>query len=359
MELDRIVDNNPEKYERGSFGKVRTSFIPDPHKTFNRGYTELYLDGKRGRWAAMDAAKSMGEEIGKVTGISRDRSTLTVNFARKDITLNNGDGFSYVDKDGNVTGFRGDVCSGNSIKGKGAASISPGTVLFRNINSAFEKEIERQGCSREICVDITIDVSGSDGQWNILADATTEDGRSISRSWNVEGEAAKNFSRMEEMMRGQLGKTSGIFCFKVNDIRSEGELPFMPASALNSIRRELAQEMEAIPCKKKDILNRELSTGENSSSPQKDVNYKTNISNHLSYEVYKAAGTENLRMAYEISPVADAELMRSRYCIRFELGMCPVHHKVKDSGPLFLINNGRRLALHFDCRNCEMTVTLP
>ena len=359
MELDRIVDNNPEKYERGSFGKVRSSFIPDPYKTFNRGYTELYLDGKRGRWAAMDAAKSMGEEIGKVTGISRDRSTLTVSFAGKNITLNNGDGFSYVDKDGNVTGFRGDVCSGNSIKGKGAASINPGTVLFRNINSAFEKEIERQGCTREICVDVLIDVSRSDGKWNILADATTEDGRRVTRIWNIEGEAAQNFSRMEDMMRGQLGKTSGIFCFKVNEIRSEGELPFMQASALNAIRRELAQEMETLPCKKKDILNRELSTGVGSSSPQKDVNYKTNISNHLSSEVYKAAGTETIRMAYEISPVPDAELMRSRYCIRYELGMCPIHHTVKDSGPLFLINNGRRLALHFDCRNCEMTVTLP
>ena len=213
--------------------------------------------------------------------------------------------------------------------------------------------------SRGICVDVLIDVSRSDGKWNILADATTEDGRRITRIWNIEGEAAQNFSRMEDMMRGQLGKTSGIFCFKVNEIRSEGELPFMQASALNAIRRELAQEMETLPCKKKDILNRELSTGVGSSSPQKDVNYKTNISNHLSSEVYKAAGTETIRMAYEISPVPDAELMRSRYCIRYDLGMCPIHHTVTDSGPLFLINNGRRLALHFDCRNCEMTVTLP
>ena len=49
--------------------------------------------------------------------------------------------------------------------------------------------------------------------------------------------------------------------------------------------------------------------------------------------------------------------MRSRYCIRYELGMCPKHHGCKASGPLFLLNNGQRFALNFDCRNCEMTVT--
>ena len=49
--------------------------------------------------------------------------------------------------------------------------------------------------------------------------------------------------------------------------------------------------------------------------------------------------------------------MRSKYCIRYELGMCPVHQGAADSGPLFLLNNGRRLALGFDCKACEMTVS--
>lgn len=358
-ELDRIVQNNPDKYERGSFGTVRSGFSPDPDKTFNRGYTELFLDGKRGRWAAMDAAKSMGEEIGTITGISKDRTTITVRLARKDIILNNGDGFSFIGKDGIVTGFRGDVCNGNSIRCKAIPSLQVGQALFRNINQAFEKELERQSCTREIRVDVNIHISGSEALWTIRAMAETEDGRKISRTWNTEGEQARNAIRMEEMVRGQLGKTSGIFCFTVADIYTEEGLPFMTASFLNSIRRELAQDLENIPCNRKDILHRELSSGECSVIPQKDVTYKTNISNSLSLSLYKRAGALSVQNAYELSPVRDAELMRSRYCIRYELGICPVHHKVKDKGPLFLLNNGRRLALHFDCRNCEMTVTLP
>ena len=46
--------------------------------------------------------------------------------------------------------------------------------------------------------------------------------------------------------------------------------------------------------------------------------------------------------------------MRTRNCISYELGMCPKYHGVKDSGPLFLLNNGQKFSLHFDCRDCEM-----
>ena len=54
--------------------------------------------------------------------------------------------------------------------------------------------------------------------------------------------------------------------------------------------------------------------------------------------------------------------MRSKYCIRHELGIC-----LKDSsasslrmtvaGPLYLVNNGKRYRLDFDCAACEMTVS--
>ena len=39
------------------------------------------------------------------------------------------------------------------------------------------------------------------------------------------------------------------------------------------------------------------------------------------------------------------------------MGPCPVHQGAKATGPLYLLNNGRRLALGFDCARCEMTVS--
>jgi putative protease len=49
--------------------------------------------------------------------------------------------------------------------------------------------------------------------------------------------------------------------------------------------------------------------------------------------------------------------MRTKYCIRYEIGICPKYQGGKASGQLYLLNNGQRFALHFDCKSCEMTVT--
>jgi len=356
-ELDRIAAAHPEKYVRSSFGKVTTGFTPDPYKTFNRGYTELFIDGRRGRWAAMDAAKSMGEEVGEISAISKDRAMLTVRLKNSSIVLNNGDGFSFIDRKGDITGFRGDVCNGNTIRCKPLQSISVGVRLFRNINFSFEKEMERQCSAREISVQTNLEFTCSGDSWTIKAEAHSEDGRNVSHIFQSDMDRADNPERMKDIICSQMGKTTGIFRFSVISITARCGLPFMKASVINSIRRELAGKLESIPCKKRDILCRKPVYRAEAELPEKDVTYKTNISNNLSKGTYIRSAAGSIEKAFELDHQKNAELMRSKYCIRYELGICPVHHHVKDSGPLFLLNNGRRLALHFDCRNCEMTVT--
>ena len=353
--LDETVNRNPDRFARASFGTVSCGFTPDPYKTFNRGYTELFIDGKRGRWAAMDAAKSMGEEIGTVRSSGRDG--IIVDLCRKDIVLNNGDGFSFVAKDGNVTGFRGDVCNGNSIRCRTVEGIFSGARLFRNINAAFEKELNRQPCIREIPTDVKLEFFVEDGTWIVKALAETADGRKTAVSLEAGDQTASNRDRMAEMFRTQIGKTAGHYHFTLTGLPAEGSLPFMSASSLNGIRRALAEKLDTIPCIKKEILRRDIEVLQWEKKLSKDLSYKYNVSNRLSGSVYRMAGAEVIEPAYELAHQAHAELMRTRYCIRFELGICPKHHKVKDSGPLFLLNNGQRFALHFDCRNCEMTVT--
>lgn len=158
------------------------------------------------------------------------------------------------------------------------------------------------------------------------------------------------------MLRKQIEKASGIYRFSVGSISCSKDLPFMSAAFLNGIRREIAEQLELIPCNKKDILLRECKISGRDKSAQKNVLYKSNVSNRIAEEVYLKCGAEQVEKAYELTHADGAELMRSRYCIRHELGKCPKHHGCKDSGPLFLLNNGQRFALHFDCRNCEMTV---
>ena len=354
LALDDLVSRRPSDFARGSFGTVSGGFIPDTSKTFNRGYTELFLDGKRGKWAAMDSAKSMGEEIGTVRSTGRDG--ITVDFCKGGIVLSNGDGFSFVARDGSVCGFRGDVCSGNLIRSNNLGGIFSGARLFRNISAAFEKEIDRQPCVREISAEVSIRFRLADRLWSIEAEAVTEDGRRATFIIEAGDQVASNRERMAEMFRSQIGKTAGHYRFTLVSIPADGDMPFLSAAALNGIRRSLAETLDQMPCNKKEILRREMYEIAGG-CPQKNLSYKYNVANRLSESVYRGAGASVIDQAYELGHQPSAELMRTRYCIRYELGICPRYHKAKDSGPLFLLNNGQRFALHFDCRNCEMTVT--
>ena len=279
--LDDLIGKMPERYERASFGKVTGGFVPDTAKTFNRGYTELYLDGKRGRWAAMDAAKSMGEEIGTIAALNRDRSVITIRPVINGIRLNNGDGFSFVAKDGSVAGFRGDICEGNTIRSKAVPEAFAGARLYRNINAAFEKELERQGCTRTISVDVSLNAFTDDGSWKLEIKAESEDGRQVSTVMEAGEQTANNTERMLEMLRGQMSKTTSGYSFGVSGISCSEGLPFMSASAINAIRRELAEKIDALPCGRKDLLIRTLKKPESGKKtvPHKQATYKNNILN--------------------------------------------------------------------------------
>ena len=387
LEIDRLVASD-ESFERGSWGRVTGGFTPDTSKTFNRGYTELFIDGKKGSWASMDAAKGMGEEIGEIISLDKSKSNIGIRLKKAGVVLNNGDGFSFVSRGGDVCGFRGDVCSGNTIRCKANPELFIGAKLFRNIDIAFEKEIERNPGTRELQVNVTFDCRETG---RILVSAQSEDGRCLYVSFDCGDQVAENRERMQGMFASQIGKSAGHYRFNLESLLCGEELPFVSASALNGIRRSLAEELDKQPCNKKDILHRR--PGRNplihkspdgvsyNHPPFNEVTYKQNVANKLSAHIYKEAGAniseltfENSQAhetakAYELTHRPDAELMRTKYCIRYELGICPIHQKslasslpkplrdIKASTPLFLLNNGRRLALHFDCRNCEMTLT--
>ena len=358
LELERIIELN-KSYERGSWGKVIGGFNPDTTKTFNRGYTELFIDGKKGPWASMDAAKGMGEEVGEIASLNKEKSVISVRLRKREIILNNGDGFSFVTRGGDVCGFRGDVCSGNSIKCKANPELFVGAKLFRNIDVAFEKEIERNPGTREIQVVVAIDCT-EHGKVNVTAQS--EDGRIVTTSIDCGDQIAENRERMEGMFASQIGKSAGHYRFAVNELLSDRNLPFVSASTLNGIRRALAEELDRQVCIKKDILHREPGRKrEDDRLSIKNVSYKQNISNALSEQIYKDAGIEVKERAFELTHRPGAELMRTRYCIKYELGLCPKqagNAGKSISRKLYLLNNGQKFALHFDCANCEMTLSL-
>ncbi len=323
--LNALVAQYPDKYARSSFGKVSGGFEPDTNKTFNRTYTELFLDGVRGSWSSMNAPKSMGEPIGKVTGIRRSKARglmdVEIKPLEKGLVLKNGDGFAFATKDG-VFGFRGDVCEGYNIRCKDIEGLREGYLLYRNINQAFEKQLETKICRREIPVSLSLKISGD---YTLELEAASADGRVCSCTFNADVETAENGGRSMAMLKDQLSKRSGIYSFTLDRTEVEtkgGNLPLLSASTINSIRRLIAEDLDAMP--------------------PKSVPLSQN-------------GRRNPDLSAESSkPYSREELMRSKYCLRHELGLCT--RKTKDNTALYISNNGRRFRLDFDCKSCEMVL---
>jgi putative protease len=161
---------------------------------------------------------------------------------------------------------------------------------------------------------------------------------------------------MEETVKAQLGKRSSVYAFGVHSLRCDGPMPFLGISALNQARRDIAAKLDEMPVRALPLNpGRESASGSPSA-----LDYTANAANRLSRELYARTGTIDLEPAYELTHRPGAELMRSRYCLRHELGMCPklsspACREISNSS-LYLHNNGRTLTLEFHCRECEMTV---
>ncbi|MBO4447601.1 MAG: U32 family peptidase [Bacteroidales bacterium] len=322
--LDCIVAKDTQQLQRASFGKTDSgSFRPDPLKTFNRGYTQLFLDGKRQRgWSSMDAPKHLGEPVGTVESIKRGPVSTRIKLKLiGGIVLHNGDGLGFISPKGGVDGFRADVCEGSSVLCRDAGTVREGMQVFRNIDSSFEKALEGANIRREIAVRLSVEVSRR-GKLEIVA--RSEDGREVRSTFHSDVDTAENRERQEALMRGQLSKRALHYKFELEEIQPAGcPLPLLSAATLNSMRRLVAEDLDSLPCHKRAMLTR--MPGVSPSCP---------------------------------APTGNLPLMRSKYCIRFELGLCPVHQKAaRDNSDLFLLNNGRKFTAHFDCAHCEMTIS--
>ena len=344
--LDALVRRFPEKYRRASFGTLRGGFQPDLKKTFNRDYTELFLDGKRGEWAAMDAPKSMGEYIGTVDRLRA--GAVTVRPENPGLTLHNGDGFAFVGRDGGIVGFRGDVCEGSTIRCKEVSGLKAGMRLYRNIDAEFERRLEADRPVREIGVTLQARLSAG----ALAVTAVSEDGRKASVEIPAPFDVARDADRMLETVRTQLAKRTGIYSFTVSGVEPAGPIPFMSASFLNGIRRDLAAALDAQPVR---MLPLRRGAARPDPAPEA-LTYQDNIANSVAREIYRERGSASIEEAFELTHREGVEYMRTKYCLRHELGLCPKQRPGTRPEPLFLLNHGRRLRLDFDCAACEMVV---
>ncbi len=320
--LDCFIENNSDSYCRASRGHVRGGFTPNLDKTFNRGYTSLFIDGKRGKWNSGNYAKGMGESLGTVretSGRGRNFSITIAGHTGKCPAISNGDGLCFVRRNGEVAGFRADRVEGGKVFCKEMEGLREGMEIWRNVDVRFEKELENKLPDRFI--DAALDICFTDAE--AVVALTLEDGQHLEETFDFrDASPAENQDRIRAMIAFQLGKTSGIFRFTVRNISSDVPLPLISASTLNSIRRHMAELAAGCP-------------------PQTD---KT----PACPAPVKAPS----------HPRREGELMRTKYCILAENDCCLRTEKGRSfaKNGLLLRNNGKLIPLKFDCKNCEMVL---
>ena len=330
--LNAFIRKHSDEYCRASRGRCEYAFTPNLSRTFNRGYTTYFVNGRQPDIASFDTPKAVGEFVGKVKEIRHDSFNVagTASFT-------NGDGLCFLNADRQFEGFRANRVVGNRIYPfKMPEGLRPGMALYRNNDQEFERILSKSSATRKI--PISIDLRAVDDGFELSANNTT-------LHIAAEHQLAQKSPR-ENLVR-QLSKLGDTIyeCTEVNV--PEDFNYFIPNSLLSDMRRRL---VEKLADSSREVKKAKVGVN----SGVKELSYQNNISNHQSAVFY---GTDQLS-AYELKG-GDGPIMQCRHCLRYSLGYC-----VKRGGkrptwrePLSLVlGDGRRFQLEFDCKHCQMNV---
>lgn len=346
QKLDSIFKYRKE-YVRASSGTVKTTFTPQLDKSFSRGFTDYFLRGRNPGIFSFSTPKSLGEEVGTVKEIRGNYFTVAGVKS-----FNNGDGLCYIDDNGRLQGFRVNRVENNKLFPQDMPRLKPKTRLYRNFDQKFEKLMQKKSAERKIAVDICL----AENNFGFTLSFTDEDDNSVSLTLERAKEPAR--TPQADNLRNQLSKL-GNTPFEAKDIKIDlSDNWFIPSSELSELRRNAVEkllEARRINYRREVFRLKESKT----KFPVSTLTYLGNVMNSSAAEFYKNHGVLKVMPALEKEQPKDAVLMFCKHCIRYSMGWCPVHHKVRSPfrEPYYLVSSdGRRFRLEFDCKQCQMKV---
>jgi len=351
QQLDALIAANPTRYRRASDGKVNYAFTPNLQKTFNRGFTHYFLDGRKPNISSFDTPKAIGESVGTVKEKRADSILVagTTAFA-------NGDGLCYFNASRELEGVRVNRVEGNRLfLLQQPENLHKGMTLYRNHDEAFSKVLRGQTATRkiEICMDFKKNDSGF--SLSITPNATRY--QSVTIALPMEHVAAQTPQR--DNIKRQLTKLGAtpFVCTQIT-IADDAAQCFIPSSQLAALRRDAVDALLSQPYL---VAPTQPLVQPQSPAPTTDLpfTYLLNAANERSRAFYRALGQQATAFETDGASVEKPLLMQCRYCLRYALGAClrdkKANHTLRD--PLYLrLNDGRRFLLKFDCKNCMMLV---
>ncbi|MCQ2350810.1 MAG: U32 family peptidase [Paludibacteraceae bacterium] len=350
--LNEVIAKHQD-WKRTSDGESKISFTPDIEKTFFRGGTTYFYNGRNSQISSIYTPKSQGEYIGIVKSVNGKKFTVDT-----EKELHNGDGLCFFDSKNQFYGsrintavkkvFQNGKLQETECETFEEIPLQAGYKIRRNFDIQFNSVLGKPTAKRKIDISMVFENSTL-----TISDGTN----SVSETIDTETvKAEKNQSDNIKSALSKLGDTPySAVSIKVNTER------FFPMSVISSVKRNATEKLTAIR-QKKALENREIFSVRhtNAKYPSETANYTENIANSLARKYYEEHGVKVTEDAFELNkPLQPVPIMYCKHCIRYTMGACKLHKdgQVKElQEPLHLIYKNYYLRLEFDCKNCMMKV---
>ena len=314
--LDEII-NRRSDLAQASRGHCQTAFEVNPEKSFNRGFTDFFINGRQKGIDSPFTPKSMGEYIGEVAWCNPLRMEIDT-----DKTLHNGDGLCFLNDENELVGLRADVVNGKTVSCNRPHGAHRGAKIYRNYDLEWQKQVDASTGNRKIDIDLML--AETETGYELTASVGRDAARHVSTRIDADKITATNPDKATENIHKKALQWGDTVFNPVHLELQFAEPRLIPASLIGEMKRQLVEKLM-------DAL----------------------VAHH-----------QNNRSCRDVRPYVSTEtnpdaipdhLMTCHHCIRYANGMCS-----KETGqratPLFIRNGAHTFRLEFDCRYCLMYV---
>jgi collagenase-like PrtC family protease len=349
--LDEFLENN-DTYQKASSGRTQYNFEAEMDRSFNRGYTNYFVNKRTEKIGSWESPKSQGQYIGKVLQVKANGYII-----ENSELLNNGDGLFFLNENNEPDGAQINIIINDIVVPNTFKPLKPGTIIYRNSDANFNKLVERDDSAiRKIGVSLKF--SETNDGFQLLA--VDEDGHESVSNFQTEKELAKNEESTIPNIKKNLSKT-GNTPFIVDEITvAFSRNWFLPISKINDIRRLVLEQL--IDIRINEYHREEFQiTKTDHPYPVSKLDFTYNVANKLARAFYKRHGVTEIEKAFELQwDPGKSRVMTTKYCVKYELGKCWRFNKdtmgEKLVEPLTLKHGENAYKLKFNCKPCEMEI---
>lgn len=349
--LDAYLENNPN-YQKASSGRTFYNFDAEMDRSFNRGYTDYFVNKRTAKIGSWETPKSQGQVIGRL--IETTKKGYIIENVDK---LNNGDGLYFINENNEADGAQINTIENGVVIPNTFKPIKEGTIIYRNADTSFNKLVERDDSAiRKIGVCLTF----SETNTGFKLIAVDEDGHQSTAEITTEKELSKNEDSVIANVKKNLSKT-GNTPFIVDEITVKfTENWFLPISKINEIRRIALEQLIVVRINEYHREEFKL-TKTDHPYPVTQLDFTYNVANKLARAFYKRHGVTAIEKAFELQwDPGKSRVMTTKYCVKYELGKCARFQRdtmgEKVVEPLVLKHGENEYKLKFNCKPCEMEI---